>query len=237
MENLNFNSTKEIKVPKKIVDQVIGQDDGVRVVKKAAEQRRHVILVGEPGTGKSMLGLALAELSPTKEKLQDVLCYPNEKDINNPIIKVFSAGEGEKTILKLRKIFESSIAAKRIALFLGGGIFLLITGFFLWSLFKNSEYGALAIVNGLGTLIWIIFIVALLSTRAPGMLKTITGLAMIPKPLITHKKSDKAPFIDATGAYEGALLGDVLHDPLQSGGLGTPPHERVMPGMVQLMRL
>ena len=41
-----------------------------------------------------------------------------------------------------------------------------------------------------------------------------------------------APFIDATGAHAGALLGDVRHDPYQSGGLGTPAHERVEPGMI-----
>ena len=41
-----------------------------------------------------------------------------------------------------------------------------------------------------------------------------------------------APFIDATGSRAGALLGDVKHDPLQSGGLGTPPHLRVEAGAI-----
>jgi Lon-like ATP-dependent protease len=41
-----------------------------------------------------------------------------------------------------------------------------------------------------------------------------------------------APFIDATGARAGALFGDVRHDPLQSGGLGTPAHLRVESGSV-----
>lgn len=31
---------------------------------------------------------------------------------------------------------------------------------------------------------------------------------------------------------QGALLGDVRHDPFQSGGLGTPAHERVEAGMI-----
>jgi Lon-like ATP-dependent protease len=38
--------------------------------------------------------------------------------------------------------------------------------------------------------------------------------------------------MDATGSHAGALLGDVLHDPFQSGGLGTPAHERVVAGMI-----
>jgi len=50
--------------------------------------------------------------------------------------------------------------------------------------------------------------------------------------IIDNSVKKNAPFEDATGARAGALLGDVLHDPLQSGGLGTPPHARVIPGMI-----
>lgn len=38
--------------------------------------------------------------------------------------------------------------------------------------------------------------------------------------------------MDGTGSHAGALLGDVRHDPYQSGGLGTPAHERVEAGMI-----
>ena len=31
---LNFKTTKEIKVPEKLVDQVIGQDESVEIIKK-----------------------------------------------------------------------------------------------------------------------------------------------------------------------------------------------------------
>jgi len=51
-----------------------------------------------------------------------------------------------------------------------------------------------------------------------------------PKLLLDNSNAKYAPFIDATGAKEGALLGDVQHDPFQSGGLGTPAHERVVLG-------
>ena len=45
---------------------------------------------------------------------------------------------------------------------------------------------------------------------------------MIPKLLVQHPKT-RAPFVDATGLHAGALLGDVRHDPYQSGGVETPP--------------
>ena len=229
---LNFKTTAELKISKKIAEQIIGQDQGLQLIKKAAQHRRHVLLIGHPGTGKSLLGQALAELLPTKGELQDILCYPNEKDPNNPIIKSFPAEEGEKTIVKLRNSLENNLSSRRLYLLILGSTFLFFLGYLLWSTFKSSPYGPIAIVQGISTVIWILFIGFLLLSRAPGIFKTLTGLAMIPKPLITHKKEDPAPFLEATGAHSGALLGDVLHDPLQSGGLGTPPHERIIPGMV-----
>jgi Lon-like ATP-dependent protease len=54
----------------------------------------------------------------------------------------------------------------------------------------------------------------------------------LPKLIVGFNNSKNSQFVDATGAHAGALLGDVLHDPFQSGGLGTPPHERVVAGMI-----
>jgi len=53
---------------------------------------------------------------------------------------------------------------------------------------------------------------------------------MIPKLVVSNYQKEQAPYIDATGTHAGALLGDVRHDPFQSGGLETPAHDRVESG-------
>lgn len=93
-----FENTSNIDVPKLLIDQVLGQEHAVEVVKKAASQRRHIMMIGTPGTGKSLLAKAMAELLP-KEELKDILVYPNMEDLNNPKIREVPAGKGREIVM------------------------------------------------------------------------------------------------------------------------------------------
>ncbi len=132
---LEYTTTADITCSTNISEQILGQETALDIIKKAAKQRRHVLLVGEPGTGKSMLGLALATLL-SKESLVDILSFPNPNDENQPLIRVVPAQEGRKRVQLFRAESQSSQQGMTIVVFIIFGVLSLIP----WWLWKSGYW-------------------------------------------------------------------------------------------------
>ncbi|NLL95138.1 MAG: ATP-dependent protease LonB [Thermoplasmatales archaeon] len=213
-----FQTTEDVVIPKSMADQVIGQEEAVDVIKKAAAQKRHVMLIGEPGTGKSMLANSMTEYLPSSE-LEDIIAYHNPEDFNEPRIRTMPAGRGREMVAEQRAYAEMQRAQRNNMLkYLVLGIVML--GVMMYLVMHDSTILWISILGGF--LLYFIL-------RGPGQRQEIM---IVPKLLVSHSPGDKPPFVDATGAHAGSLLGDVRHDPFQSGGLETPSHDRLESGAI-----
>jgi len=200
------------------VDQVIGQEAGSLIIKKAAEQRRHMLMIGDPGTGKSMLARSMTDLLPA-DSLEDILIYPNEEDENEPRVRSVPAGRGDRIIKVQKEAIRQQKAKSQKVLLLAFGLI----GLLLF---------IAAIQNGdIMTLLFGGFLLAFGYMFIRSRLGSVDE-SRIPKLLVKHEQGEVPPFIDATATLAGSLLGDVRHDPFQSGGMETSAHDRVEPGAI-----
>ncbi len=215
----DFETTADIKVPEHLIDQVIGQERAVEIVKKAARQKRHVMLIGDPGTGKSMLAQSMVDFLPT-QKLEDILVYQNPDDPNMPRIRTVPAGRGKIIVEKHKKEAAERKAQRAQTMSM---MLILLVGFSVIMFLMFME--PMVLLTGL-----LIAALLFMATRSYPMMNR--DEEDVPKLLVSHEPGEKPPFVDATGSHAGALLGDVRHDPFQSGGLETPAHQRVEAGAI-----
>ncbi|MCR9141819.1 MAG: AAA family ATPase [bacterium] len=214
--------TSRVEIPEQVIDRIVGQDRAVEMVRLAARQRRFLLIVGEPGTGKSLLGRATAdllELDRPEHRLQDLVAFENSTNPSQPEIRAMATGEGAAAVLKARQRTRRSRASESFLFYTAAFASAFLGVFFF--LREDRDFWYL-IVGGLGALFF-----AYMRRRAAKR-----GDRRTPRILVGHADAGRAPFVDATGTRDGALLGDVRHDPYQSGGSETSPHHLLEAGAI-----
>ncbi len=87
----DFVDTSQVKIPSTPLDRIIGQSEAVRLAKIAAAQSRHLLLVGPPGVGKSMIAQAMSFYlqRPTEE----IRAVHNPLRPERPLVEIKSVSE------------------------------------------------------------------------------------------------------------------------------------------------
>ena len=86
-----IDTTADIHIPDDPLRRVIGQEEAVRLARIAARQRRHLLLVGPPGTGKSMIAQALSLHLPSVT--EEIRIVHNPENPERPFVEVKTRDE------------------------------------------------------------------------------------------------------------------------------------------------
>ena len=81
-----LKNTGEVLIPSDPIDRVLGQEEAIALAKIAAVQRRNLLLVGPPGTGKSMIARAISMNLPKAKS--EIRIAHNPENPERPFLEV-----------------------------------------------------------------------------------------------------------------------------------------------------
>jgi ATP-dependent Lon protease len=255
-----FKSTAEIPIPKDPLQQVIGQSEAVRIAKVAASQKRNLLLVAPPGTGKSMLAQAIAFHLP--KPTEEIAILHNPEQPERPFVEVRTLDQVRKEEKLAEKLQGKNASPNEVPAFVAERL-----GFRCRRCGRLSKASENSCPNcgaekkfesAFGNILADYYpdkkgkrvhTTRLLDDgreeivvyeRYGEEIRIIDQKTLEKMDSMTRKKPRKVivpflrkNFVVATGASETELLGDVRHDPYGGHqGVGTPPYLRVVPGSI-----
>ena len=244
----HFKDTSEIQVPEDPIERVIFQDHAKKAIRKIAHKRGHILMVGRPGTGKSMLAGMLQEVLAQSfheyiRPTQSILAYPG-KDRNHIRIAYEDPETAERLLEDLQEKLESA-AARAIPFTLTGQIEALrrvkITLLLATVLLCAGSWYLPLLLAGAGiTGIGSIFLFLQENNHKvqekihqnqqqgpPPNLKPIYDIL----PVVLHDpRQNRSLLARIAEPNARAMKGGFRHDPYQSGNLQTAPHKRAYLG-------
>ena len=233
MFSKKFKTTDELPEPSsKLIDQIIGQDEALEVVLSAIKNKRHALLLGAPGIGKSMMVKAVGDLiekSTGDFEPYTIIAKPNFKNSEKPIVEIIEGEYKEK----IEPVKQSGIKEPPnfITIMIFVLVFSLITSYAIRFIPDTNLMAVVAITSVVSFALAFIMVFMTVFGAAKGqMAGGVNPLDLKPTVLYECKKR---PLISASAYNTTKLLGDIKHCPL--GGkppLGTPPHKRIILGAI-----
>ncbi len=266
-----LETTEDILIPKNPLDRVIGQEHAVKMAKLAVRQRRHLLLVGYPGVGKSMIAQAMAFLLP--ESKEEIWIVDNPKSPERPFVETRIGGEADRG-RDIGEIVQPDKIPPEAAIKLGfkckncGALSSTLkirceicgeekVGYDDWKaaspfrdLFETEMFNSSKKQSKINKIVPYIKRVndkqevtvyeQIDTDPAKPSVRVLNQNALEKLRKIEKNRPSKVlvplkrkTFLQATGASETELLGDVKHDPYGNHPeLGSPPYTRVVPGIV-----
>jgi Lon-like ATP-dependent protease len=243
-----LRNTSQIRVPDDSIEKVIFQDNAKKAIRKIAQNKGHMLMVGKPGTGKSMLAnmfkyvldKSLGDYIRPKESIgaypgKDAnhvrFAYADPAKLDTYIAHVREEIDTAKNSIEEFSLKDQIVTVKKVKKFL---LCILVI-----SIIAGIYFPPAFVITGLSGIGAIFMFMQENNHKVQEKIQRETHprkfasvkhmLDMIPEVLHDPRK-DTSLMINVSEPDARSMKGGFRHDPYQSGNLHTPIHKRTYLG-------